>query len=61
MVYLMLLKLKIDEGYDFVLFGHLHKRCFKNYKEGTYINLGSWIDKPCYGKFSDKFEIIDWN
>jgi len=54
-------KSKIDEGYDFVLFGHLHKRCFNKYKEGTYINLGSWIDKPCYGKFTDKFEIIDWN
>ena len=54
-------KLKIDMGYDFVLFGHLHKRCFNKYKEGIYINLGSWIDKPCYGKFTDKFEIIDWN
>jgi len=52
-------KLKIDEGNDFVLFGHLHKRCFINYKSGTYINLGSWIDKPCYGKFTDNFEIID--
>ncbi len=52
-------KSKIDEGNDFVLFGHLHKRCFINYKKGTYINLGSWIDKPCYGKFTDNFEIID--
>lgn len=51
----------IDEGYDYVLFGHLHKRCFEKYKQGTYINLGSWLDKPCYGIFTNgKFEIVDW-
>lgn len=54
-------KKKIDEGYEYVLFGHLHKRLFINYNHGAYINLGSWLDKPCYGKFSDsKFEIVDW-
>jgi len=53
-------KLFIDQGNDYVLFGHLHKRCFFNYKQGIYVNLGSWIDTPCYGKFTEKFEIIDW-
>ncbi len=54
-------KEKIDEGFDFVLFGHLHKRCFINYKNGTYINLGSWLGEPCYGVFkNNKFEIVDW-
>ena len=54
-------KEKIDEGFDFVLFGHLHQRCFLNYKSGVYINLGSWLDAPCFGKFKDnKFEIVDW-
>ncbi|MEJ5262886.1 MAG: UDP-2,3-diacylglucosamine diphosphatase [Ignavibacterium sp.] len=52
-------KNKIDEGYDYVLFGHLHQKQFLQYKNGYYINLGSWISEPCYGKFSDKFEIID--
>ncbi len=55
-------KVKIDEGYDFVLFGHLHRRCNLKYKNGVYINLGSWLDAPCYGIFKDdKFEIVDWN
>jgi UDP-2,3-diacylglucosamine hydrolase len=55
-------KAKIDEGFDFVIFGHLHRRCFLKYKNGTYINLGSWLDAPCYGIFRDsKFEIADWN
>lgn len=52
-------KKKIDEGFDFVLFGHLHRKQFLSYKNGYYINLGSWITEPCYGKFTDKFEIID--
>jgi len=53
-------RLKIDDGFDFVLFGHLHKRVFQEYKNGKYINLGSWLDEPCYGIFSgNKFEIIN--
>ncbi len=53
-------KKKIDDGFDFVLFGHLHKRCYIPYKNGLYINLGSWLSGPCYGIYSgDKFEIRD--
>ena len=54
-------KRRIDQGYDFVVFGHLHQRKFESYKQGTYINLGSWLDKPCYGIFTEnEFKIIDW-
>jgi len=53
-------KKKIDEGFDYVLFGHLHKYIWKTYKQGNYINLGSWLDKPCYGVLKNqKFEIVD--
>ena len=53
-------KRKIDEGYEYILFGHLHKRLWMTYKYGNYINLGSWLDKPCYGIFRDqKFEVVD--
>lgn len=52
---------KIDEGYDYVLFGHLHKRYFTKHNDGYYINLGSWLDRPCYGEFRDEFRIIEWN
>lgn len=54
-------KEKIDEGFDYVLLGHSHSRENLNYKNGTYINLGTWLEKPCYGKFVDTFEIIEWN
>ena len=54
-------KQKIEEGYDYVIFGHTHERSLKQFNGGTYINLGSWIDQPCFGKFeSDKFVVIDW-
>lgn len=53
-------KLKIDEGFDFVIFGHLHQKMSKQYKNGYYINLGTWLDAPCYGVYMDnKFEIVD--
>jgi len=54
-------KKKIDQGSDYVIFGHLHKKVFKNYNNGCYINLGSWLDKPCYGIFNQEgFKIINW-
>ena len=53
-------KTQIDDGTDIVLFGHLHKRIYQPYKNGIYVNLGSWLDKPCYGIFKqNNFEIVD--
>jgi UDP-2,3-diacylglucosamine hydrolase len=51
---------KIDSGFEYVLFGHSHQRALEKYKNGIYVNLGSWLEKPCYGKFINSFEIIDW-
>jgi UDP-2,3-diacylglucosamine hydrolase len=50
----------IDKGFDFVLFGHLHQRCFIKYNNGFYINLGTWLESPCYGIYKENFEIINW-
>ncbi len=53
-------KEKIEEGFDFVILGHSHIRQFYKHNNGIYINLGSWFDAPCYGKFENgNFEIID--
>ena len=53
-------KKQIDNGFDYVIFGHLHKRIQQKYKAGYYINLGSWLDKPCYGIFrQNNFKIVD--
>lgn len=51
----------INSGYDYVLFGHSHIRKFESYRNGVYVNLGSWLTNPCYGVFSNgNFEIKDW-
>jgi UDP-2,3-diacylglucosamine hydrolase len=49
---------KIEEGFDFVIMGHRHKAEVTNHKNGTYINLGEWINKPHYGTFiNGKFKL----
>lgn len=54
-------KKKINEGNEYVLFGHSHIRREEKYKDGNYINLGTWLSRPCYGKFeNNEFSIIDW-
>jgi len=54
-------KKKIDEKFDYVILGHTHNRSFETYKNGHYINLGTWLDKPCFGQFKDsEFKIVDW-
>lgn len=50
----------INNNYDYVVFGHSHRRTIENIDTGTYINLGTWLKQPCFGKFTDKFEILDW-
>ena len=55
-------KTKIDEGFDYVIFGHSHIRLERTYKNGFYFNLGTWLQQPCYGVFEkDKFEILNWD
>lgn len=55
-------KKKIDLGIDYVLFGHSHARMNENYKNGQYVNLGTWLSRPCYAQYKDgKLEIIEWN
>ncbi|MDP2036649.1 MAG: UDP-2,3-diacylglucosamine diphosphatase, partial [Ignavibacteria bacterium] len=50
----------INKEYDYVIFGHSHRRAMEKIDNGMYVNLGTWLKKPCYGKFTNKFEIIDW-
>lgn len=47
-----------NEGFDYVVFGHLHKEVIKKFNNSSYINLGSWLDFPKYGIFDgNAFEI----
>ncbi len=50
---------KIEEGFDYVIFGHRHKLTELKYKNGTYINLGDWLKSPHFGAFDGKeFKLI---
>ncbi|MBN1637974.1 MAG: UDP-2,3-diacylglucosamine diphosphatase [Ignavibacteriales bacterium] len=52
-------KEKIKEGYDYVIFGHVHKIRNEKFNSGSYINLGSWMEEPHFGVFSNnEFKIL---
>ncbi|MBD3410247.1 MAG: UDP-2,3-diacylglucosamine diphosphatase [Ignavibacteriales bacterium] len=53
-------KAKIDAGFDYVVFGHLHQLQNLSHNAGRYVNLGAWLEKPRYGLFRENFSIIDW-
>lgn len=62
---------KIENGYDFVIMGHRHKKEFIEHsysdstnisKKGIYINLGEWFSDPQVGVFDDNnFKLISVN
>ncbi len=51
---------KIEEGFDYVVMGHLHKPKVLKIGSGFYINTGDWLWNFTYGIFSDEFEIKKW-
>lgn len=52
-------KLKIEEGYDYVIMGHRHKAISASIGNGYYINLGEWLKNPHIGTFNgENFSLI---
>lgn len=52
-------KKKIEDGFDYVIMGHRHKKIILEHKGGKYINLGEWFLEPSYGKFDgEKFDLV---
>jgi len=52
---------RLNEGYDFVVLGHLHQPCIKNINRKTYINLGDWITHFTYAVFDGKeLRLLKW-
>lgn len=50
---------KMKQGFDFIIMGHRHYPVITKFGEGTYVNLGDWIDNFTYAKFIEgKFEFI---
>lgn len=53
---------KIEEGFDYTVFGHAHKIVNMKIKNGYYINLGDWISFFSYGEFDgESFNINQLN
>lgn len=48
----------VSDGIEFVVMGHTHQREIIKIKNGTYINLGTWLTKPCVGIYdNNNFQI----
>jgi UDP-2,3-diacylglucosamine hydrolase len=56
---------KINEGYDYIIMGHIHKMIYEKINDGYYINLGDWIENYSYAFYDGenihlkKFEITN--
>ncbi len=49
---------KLQDGYDIVTIGHLHLPVFKEFKSGTYVNSGDFINHFSYVKIkNNKIEL----
>ena len=51
--YLLAARKHLQEGYDFVVFGHTHHPVLHVEKEGVYLNTGDWTHHFSYGEFSN--------
>lgn len=52
---------KFREGFDYVLFGHLHSPILQEYGEKSYLNLGDWINHFTYAVFDgEELKLLTW-
>lgn len=52
---------KFQEGFDYVIFGHLHYPILQRFGEKTYVNLGDWIDYFTYARFDgEELQLLKW-
>jgi UDP-2,3-diacylglucosamine hydrolase len=50
-----------ENGYDYVICGHLHFPTFKKFEQKIYINLGDWINHFTYAEYkNNKLELKKW-
>lgn len=52
---------KFRQGYDYVIFGHLHYPILQMYGEKTYVNLGDWMEHFTYAVFDGTdLQLLKW-
>jgi len=60
--YLQLAVQKFQEGFDFVVMGHLHMPNYQVIGEKVYVNLGDWIDHFTYAVFDGvEMRLLQWD
>ena len=53
---------KLDEGFDAVVFGHLHIPMYERYGDKAFLIVGDWIRRYTYVVLKDgRFELRRWN
>jgi UDP-2,3-diacylglucosamine hydrolase len=52
---------KFEEGFDFVVLGHIHYPMIKGEKGKTYVNCGDWMTRFTYAKYDgEKLTLNRW-
>ena len=54
-------QLKIENGFDYIVFGHYHLGEMMDINQGKLAVLGDWFNTPRYAVFDgEQFEMKDW-
>ncbi|NQT35727.1 UDP-2,3-diacylglucosamine diphosphatase [bacterium] len=44
---------KLDQGFNYVVMGHIHSALFDSHPNGGFIVIGDWMNKHSYARFAD--------
>ena len=60
--YFQVARKKFEQGFDFVILGHLHVPEIRKQEPHVYVNLGDWINEFSYALFDgDSLSLHTWN
>ncbi len=52
---------KFQEGFDYVIFGHLHFPKLEYFGQKVYVNLGDWIEHFTYAEYDgEELRLLEW-
>lgn len=53
---------KFENGFDYVIYGHLHFPKYQMFGQKVYINLGDWIENFTYAEYDGRdLKLYPWN
>ena len=51
---------KLNEGFDYVILGHIHYPMIRKIGEKIYVNCGDWINEFSYGYYDGNTLSLRW-